>query len=113
MHNNPLTMMAGIIRTMTSTWPASKACLTWSYNGYNDLAPMLSLSDSELCTSGGLLTTTNLRHISRFPTAHGSSGHRLFTPAFVIASKVICGDTYSNKSWSIVGQGMFQLREIN
>ena len=53
MHNNPLTMTAGIIRTMTSTWPASEACLIWSYNGYNDLAPMLSLSDSELCTSGG------------------------------------------------------------
>ena len=31
----------------------------------------------------------------------------------MIASKVICDDTYSNKSWSIVGQGMFQLREIN
>jgi hypothetical protein len=31
----------------------------------------------------------------------------------MIASKVICDDTYSNKSWSIVGQGMFQLREVN
>ena len=31
----------------------------------------------------------------------------------MIASKVICDDTYSNKSWSIVGQGMFALREIN
>jgi len=26
---------------------------------------------------------------------------------------VICDDTYSNKSWSIVAQGMFTLREIN
>ena len=25
----------------------------------------------------------------------------------------MCDDTYSNKSWSIVGQGMFALREIN
>jgi hypothetical protein len=50
---------------------------------------------------------------ARFPTARGSSGHRLFISAFMIASKVICDDTYSNKSWSIVGQGMFQLREIN
>lgn len=31
----------------------------------------------------------------------------------MLASKVICDDTYSNKSWSIVGQGMFALREIN
>ncbi|OJT02149.1 hypothetical protein TRAPUB_7392 [Trametes pubescens] len=30
----------------------------------------------------------------------------------MIASKVICDDTYSNKSWSIVGKGMFALREI-
>ena len=50
---------------------------------------------------------------ARFPTARGSSGHRLFLSALMIASKVICDDTYSNKSWSIVGQGMFQLREIN
>ena len=37
----------------------------------------------------------------------------LFVSAFTLASKVICDDTYSNKSWSIVAQGMFQLREIN
>ncbi|EIW76961.1 hypothetical protein CONPUDRAFT_158102 [Coniophora puteana RWD-64-598 SS2] len=37
----------------------------------------------------------------------------LFVSAFMIASKVICDDTYSNKSRSIVAQSMFQLREIN
>ena len=31
----------------------------------------------------------------------------------MIASKIICDDTYSNKSWCIVGQGMFTLHEIN
>ncbi|KAG8788787.1 hypothetical protein FRC12_014212 [Ceratobasidium sp. 428] len=31
----------------------------------------------------------------------------------MIASKVICDDTYSNKPWCVVGQGMFTLREIN
>ena len=31
----------------------------------------------------------------------------------MIASKVVCDDTYSNKSWCVVGQGMFSLREIN
>jgi hypothetical protein len=50
---------------------------------------------------------------TRFIAARGSSGHRLFISAFMIASKVICDDTYSNKSWCIVGQGMFVLREIN
>jgi len=50
---------------------------------------------------------------ARFPTARGSSGHRLFISAFMIASKVICDDTYSNKSWGIVAQGLFSLREIN
>ncbi|KAG1882541.1 uncharacterized protein F5891DRAFT_1250393, partial [Suillus fuscotomentosus] len=51
-----------------------------------------------------------------FPTAQGSSGHHLFVSAFMLASKVICDDTYSNKSWSIqsiIAQGMFQLQEIN
>lgn len=50
---------------------------------------------------------------TRFPAARGSSGHRLFISAFMIASKVICDDTYSNQSWCIVGQKMFQLKEIN
>jgi len=44
---------------------------------------------------------------ARFPAAKGSSGHHLFISAFMIASKIICDDTYSNKSWCIVGQGMF------
>ncbi|KAJ6577276.1 hypothetical protein B0H19DRAFT_1336230, partial [Mycena capillaripes] len=57
-----------------------------------------------------------LQHLqARVPIAHGSSGRRLFISAFMIASKVIsdCDDTYSNKSWSIVTQGMFTLQEIN
>jgi hypothetical protein len=50
---------------------------------------------------------------ARFPTAKGSSGHCLFISAFMLASKIICDDTYSNKSWCIVSQGMFALQEIN
>ncbi|KAJ7868376.1 hypothetical protein B0H14DRAFT_2296010, partial [Mycena olivaceomarginata] len=46
---------------------------------------------------------------ARFPTVRGSSGHRLF----IFVSKVICDNTYSNKSWSIVAQGMFTLWGIN
>ncbi|KAG9076455.1 hypothetical protein FS749_011771 [Ceratobasidium sp. UAMH 11750] len=37
----------------------------------------------------------------------------LYISAFMIASKVICDDTYSNKSWCVVGQGMFTLHESN
>jgi hypothetical protein len=48
-----------------------------------------------------------------FPAAKGSSGHRLFISAFMIASKIICDNTYSNKLWCIVGQGMFALWVIN
>ncbi|KAF8911483.1 hypothetical protein CPB84DRAFT_1761932 [Gymnopilus junonius] len=50
---------------------------------------------------------------ARFPSARGSSGHRLFISAYMISSKVMCDDTYSNKSWCIVAQGMFTLREVN
>ncbi|KAF6756500.1 hypothetical protein DFP72DRAFT_810452, partial [Ephemerocybe angulata] len=51
---------------------------------------------------------------ARFPTARGSSGHRPFISAFMIASEVICDDAYSNQSWAIVAQGMFNcLREVN
>lgn len=50
---------------------------------------------------------------ARFPSARGSSGHRLFITAFMISSKVMCDDTYSNKSWCIAAQAMFTLREIN
>ena len=31
----------------------------------------------------------------------------------MVALKIICDDTYSNKSWSIVGQAMFMLQEID
>jgi hypothetical protein len=50
---------------------------------------------------------------ARFPSAKGSSGHRLFISAFMISSKVMCDDTYSNKSWAIVAQNLFALREVN
>lgn len=40
-----------------------------------------------------------LQHLkARFPMACGLSGHHLFISAFMIASMVICDDTYSNKS---------------
>ncbi|KAG1903316.1 uncharacterized protein F5891DRAFT_947422, partial [Suillus fuscotomentosus] len=42
-----------------------------------------------------------------------SSGHRLFVSAFMLASKVICDNTYIPTTWGSSAQGMFQLREIN
>jgi hypothetical protein len=48
-----------------------------------------------------------------FPAARGSSSHCLFISAFMIASKVVCEDTYSNKSWCIVGQNLYTLKEVN
>jgi hypothetical protein len=50
---------------------------------------------------------------ARLPAAKGSSGHRLFISAFMLSSKIICDDTYSNKLWCIVSRGMFTLQEIN
>lgn len=49
----------------------------------------------------------------RYPVARGSSGHRLFISAFMLACKTLCDDSYNNKSWVIVGQNLFSLREIN
>ena len=48
-----------------------------------------------------------------FPATKGSSSLCLFISAFILASKIICDDTYSNKSWCIIGQGMFALWKIN
>ncbi|WWC94186.1 hypothetical protein V866_001026 [Kwoniella sp. B9012] len=62
-------------------------------------------------TFAALMLLSRLKQ--RYPAARGSSGHRLFISAFMIASKVICDDTYSNQSWSIVAQKMFALKEIN
>ena len=49
----------------------------------------------------------------RFIAVCSSSRHHLFISTFMITSKVICDDTYSNKSRCIVSQGMFALWEIN
>lgn len=48
-----------------------------------------------------------------FPTAKGQSGHRLFISALMIAAKVICDGTYSNKSFLLAARGLYSLREFN
>ncbi|TFY66037.1 hypothetical protein EVG20_g5057 [Dentipellis fragilis] len=58
-------------------------------------------------------TSSHMRSTACTCTPKGSSGHRWFLSAFMIASKTLYDDTCSNKSWCIVSQGMFALREIN
>ncbi|KAH9458154.1 hypothetical protein MJO29_005276 [Puccinia striiformis f. sp. tritici] len=60
-----------------------------------------------------LLLLTRLKQ--RYPSARGtpSSPHRLFLSALMLASKMSMDDTYSNKSWVIVGQSMFSISEVN
>jgi len=50
---------------------------------------------------------------ARYPAASCAFGHRLFLTSYMLSSKVICDDTYSNKSWAIVGQGFYDLRDVN
>ena len=55
-----------------------------------------------------------LQHLkAHFPTARGSSCQRLFLTSFMITSKVISDNKHSNKTWSIIGQGVFELWDIN
>ncbi|CAH7676335.1 hypothetical protein BY996DRAFT_4575282 [Phakopsora pachyrhizi] len=60
-----------------------------------------------------LLLLTRLKEM--YPTARGttSSPHRLFLSGLMLASKMSMDDTYSNKSWVIVGQNIFTLAEVN
>ncbi|GAA93519.1 uncharacterized protein L969DRAFT_51627 [Mixia osmundae IAM 14324] len=52
---------------------------------------------------------------ARYPSARGtsSSPHRLFLSSLMLSSKITMDDTYSNKSWAIVGGDFFALREVN
>ena len=51
----------------------------------------------------------------RYPTARGtsSSPHRLFLSSLMLSAKISMDDTYSNKSWAIVGSDYFALKEVN
>ncbi|PRQ77034.1 hypothetical protein AAT19DRAFT_12452 [Rhodotorula toruloides] len=64
-------------------------------------------------THQALLLLSRLKQ--RYPSARGTSTspHRLFLSSLMLSSKISMDDTYSNKSWQIVGQGLFELREVN
>ncbi|KAJ7821165.1 hypothetical protein B0H13DRAFT_2377531 [Mycena leptocephala] len=48
----------------------------------------------------------------KFPAANGCSGHRLFITAFMLASKVLNDESYTNSAWSHLA-GIYPLRDIN
>ncbi|KAF5332296.1 hypothetical protein D9611_008064 [Ephemerocybe angulata] len=54
-----------------------------------------------------------MRVKARFPSSHGTSGHRIFTAAIIIASKTLHDQTYTNKTWTSLVGGGFSLRELN
>ncbi|CEQ38718.1 SPOSA6832_00185 [Sporobolomyces salmonicolor] len=64
-------------------------------------------------THQALLLLTRLK--ARYPSARGTSTspHRLFLSSLMLSSKISMDDTYSNKSWQVVGQGLFELKEVN
>jgi hypothetical protein len=59
----------------------------------------------------GLVLLERLK--TRFPQARGSSGHRLFFTAIILASKILLESSYSSKSWRLAGQKFFTVQEIN
>lgn len=88
--------------------------------------PLCMVQDQDLPTSSHTLYQMRLHPSVTFtallllqylkiclPAIPGSFCQCLFITAFMIASKVISDDKYSNKFWSIIGQGMFQLWKIN
>ncbi|KAH9819429.1 hypothetical protein DFH28DRAFT_1122141 [Melampsora americana] len=68
---------------------------------------------SEEAIYGALILLTRLK--SFYPGAKGTatSPHRLFITSLMLSSKMTMDDTYSNKSWAIVGQNLFGLEELN
>lgn len=68
---------------------------------------------AESIVYSSLLLLTRLKQL--YPSARGtpSSPHRLFLSSLILASKMSMDDTYTNKTWVIVGQHLFELEEVN
>ncbi|KAK4055193.1 hypothetical protein OIV83_000473 [Microbotryomycetes sp. JL201] len=64
-------------------------------------------------THQALLLLARLK--ARYPSARGTSTspHRLFLSSLMLSSKISMDDTYSNQSWTLVGQNLFTLKEVN
>lgn len=96
---------------MTHTFPKSGGSPSW-----RALYPFISSAlhrakpDSSVVFAAIFL----LRRLrTRYPSSKNWSRHRLFMSALMIASKVMCDNTYSNKSWAIIGQSLFTLQDLN
>ncbi|KAJ3550476.1 hypothetical protein NMY22_g447 [Coprinellus aureogranulatus] len=48
----------------------------------------------------------------RFPRSRSAEGHRLFLTAYIIGSKIMHDETYSNKTWGNAVQNMYSAAEI-
>ena len=92
--------------SLVCQWEWACFCHSWSMpcsQTYLSLIPLyLSLR---------IIDAANTK--AQFSAAHDFSGHCLFISTFMLTLKVICDNTYSNKSQSIISQSMFALREIN
>ena len=92
--------------SLVCQWEWACFCYSWSMpcsQTYLSLIPLyLSLR---------IIDAANTK--AQFSAAHDFSGHCLFISTFMLTLKVICDNTYSNKSQSIISQSMFALREIN
>lgn len=86
-----------------NTWPRSPK---QAYALYRTRLPISIVHQS-------LLLLSRLKQ--RYPSARGtsSSPHRLFLSSLMLSAKISMDDTYSNKSWAIVGSNYFALREVN
>jgi Cyclin, N-terminal domain len=80
--------------------------ITQAYALYRTRLPVCIVHQS-------LLLLSRLK--ARYPSARGtsSSPHRLFLSSLMLSSKISMDDTYSNKSWTIVGGNFFPLKEVN
>ncbi|KAJ3202080.1 hypothetical protein HK099_001997 [Clydaea vesicula] len=69
------------------------------------------LSLSTLATAIFFLKKLKLNH----PNCKGSegSGHRLILASIIVASKYNYDDTFDNKAWQTVGNGLFSLEDLN
>ncbi|ORX96770.1 cyclin-like protein, partial [Basidiobolus meristosporus CBS 931.73] len=56
-----------------------------------------------------------IRLKQRHPGCKGTYGsaHRLLLASIIVASKYLYDDAYYNKTWALVSNGMFTIKEIN
>lgn len=104
-----------------SLFPPSEGARDATSTGSIRMPPLMDFIAYALCRTrlsepivySALLLLTRLKEL--YPSARGtpSSPHRLFLSALMLASKMTMDDTFTNKSWVIVGQNIFKINELN